>query len=77
MKSHTGMNMSLGRGTMYGASSKQKINTSSSTHAELVGVSDAMPKVLWCRRFLENVLLYRIFMSIKTTRVPYYSMKMV
>ena len=53
MKSRTGMYMSLGTGTIHAASKKQKINTSSSTHAELVGVSDALPKMLWCRYFME------------------------
>ena len=38
MKSKTGMNMSMGEGTMYAASTEHKINTLSSTHAELVGV---------------------------------------
>ena len=33
-------------------SSKQKINTRSSTEAELVGVNDAMALVLWCRLFI-------------------------
>ena len=54
MKSRTGIYMSLGKGRIYGSSSKQKINILSSTHAELVGVSDAMPKILWCRRFMES-----------------------
>ena len=27
--------------------------TSSSTEAELVGVSDALTKILWCRQFME------------------------
>ena len=34
-------------------SSKQRINTKSSTEAELVGVDDALPMALWTRRFLE------------------------
>ena len=38
MKSHTGGAMSLGKGTIYGTLSKQKLNTKSSTEAELVGV---------------------------------------
>ena len=53
MRSRTGMHMSLGSGAIYGASVKQKINTSSSTEAELVGVSDALPKMLWSRHFME------------------------
>ena len=38
--------ISLGKGTMYGASAQQKINTGSFTHAEHSGVSDALPKIL-------------------------------
>ena len=53
MKSRTGMYMSLGAGTIHAGSMKQKINTSKSTYAELVGVSDALPKMLWCRYFME------------------------
>jgi hypothetical protein len=53
MKSHTGGMMSLGKGAIYGASTKQKLNTKSSTEAELVGVNDIMPQILWTRYFLE------------------------
>ena len=53
MKSWMGMLMSLGAGSIHAGSVKQKINTSSSTHAELVGVSDALPKILWCRYFMK------------------------
>jgi len=34
------------------ASSKQKLNTKSSTEAELVDIDDAMGQVLWSRHFL-------------------------
>jgi hypothetical protein len=40
MKSHTGGTISFGRGTIMSKSSKQKLNTKSSTKAELVGASD-------------------------------------
>ena len=53
MKSHTGATMSLGQGCVYSMSSKQKLNTRSSTEAELVAVNDAMSKILWTRLFLE------------------------
>ena len=46
--------MSLGKGAVYGASVKQKINIASSTEAELVGVADALPKILLTRYFMEN-----------------------
>jgi len=52
MKSNTGIYMMLVKGAMYTASCKQKLNTKSSTEAELVAVDDAMGKVLWTRHFL-------------------------
>ena len=52
MKSHTGAVFTMGKGAAYTMSTKQKINTESSTEAELVGVDDALPNVLWIRRFL-------------------------
>lgn len=39
--------MSLGKGSPISISRKQKLNTKSSTEAELVGVDDAMALVLW------------------------------
>jgi len=53
-KSHTGATMSLGQGAVQGLSRKQKLTTSSSTHAELVGADDAMPMVLWTKHFMEE-----------------------
>ena len=53
MKSRTGMVFSLGKGTIVAGSTKQKIMTGSSTEAELVAVADAMPKIIWCRHFME------------------------
>ena len=54
MRSHTGATMSLGKGAVCSASIRQKINTRSSTSAELVGVDDAMPMILWTRQFMEG-----------------------
>jgi hypothetical protein len=45
--------MSLGKGMVYCTSAKQKINTKSSTEAELVGVNDVMSQVIWTRNFME------------------------
>ena len=53
MKSHTGALMSLGKGATYATSTRQKLNTRSSTEAELVGVDDVMALVMWTRYFLE------------------------
>ena len=45
--------VSMGRGSIFSFSTKEKINTRSSTEAELVGVNDAMGLVLWTQLFLE------------------------
>jgi hypothetical protein len=46
--------MMLGKGITYGISTtKQMLNTKSSTEAELAGVNDIMPQVLWTWYFLE------------------------
>jgi hypothetical protein len=52
-KSHTGANMTLGNGSIYSMSTKQKINTRSSTEAELVSLDDVISKILWVKRFME------------------------
>jgi hypothetical protein len=44
--------MSLGKGSPISFSRKQKINTKSSTEAEVVGVDDAMSLIVWTRNFL-------------------------
>jgi hypothetical protein len=53
MKSHTSGLISMGTGAILCKSSKQKLNTKSSTEAELVGASDYLPNTLWSKRFLE------------------------
>lgn len=52
-KSHTGGAMSFGRGVVCSKSNKQKLNTKSSTEAEVVGASDYLPNTIWLRMFLE------------------------
>ena len=52
-KSHTGGGMTFGKGTVQSQSRKQKLNTRSSTEAELVGVDDMSVMVLWTRLFME------------------------
>ena len=51
-KSHTGCIRTLGKGAVYGKSSTQKLNTTSSTEAELVAMTEAGNQVLWTRNFL-------------------------
>ena len=53
MRGHTGGGLSLGRGFPITTSSKQKLNTRSSTESELVAVDDCMPAILWTRYFME------------------------
>ena len=68
MKRHTGGMMSMGKGSIYSCSTKQKLNTKSSTESELVGVDDVMPIILWMRYFLEaQGLSFMITSCIKIT----------
>ena len=53
MRSHTGGVVSFGIGGIVCKSSKQKINTKSSTEAELVGVSDYLPNTIWVMNFMK------------------------
>jgi hypothetical protein len=53
MKSHTGAMFTMGKGAIIGSSTKQKVNSRSSTESELIGVEDKISRVLWTKRFLE------------------------
>jgi len=53
MKSHTGGAMTLGKGMIQCISQKQKLNTLSSTEAELVGANDVLSHLLWTKNFME------------------------
>jgi hypothetical protein len=70
MKSHTGTVMSIGKATQYASSKRQKLNTRSSTEAELVNVDDVLAQVMWTRYFLEEhgYCVTAKTSSIKTTR---------
>ena len=46
--------MSMGDGAIISLSRKQKLNTKSSTTAELVGADDASTLILWTKLFLEK-----------------------
>ena len=52
-KGHTGGMMSLGKGAIMSYSSKQKINTKSSTESELVGADQLLSRVIWSLYFAE------------------------
>lgn len=53
MRGHTGGGLTMGQGCPISTSTKQKLNTRSSTESELVAVDDLMPSILWTRQFLE------------------------
>jgi len=63
--------MTLGKGTTYSTTNKQKLNTKSSTEAELVTIDDSMGQVLWTRHFLmaqgEPVPTTSIYQDYKST----------
>ena len=54
MRSHMGGALSFGTGILHGKSSKQKLNTTSLTEAELVAVSDYIPYHIWMINFLRH-----------------------
>jgi hypothetical protein len=51
-RSHSGVYITIGSGSIFCRSSKQKLNTKSSTEAELVALSDGLTQVLWTRNYL-------------------------
>ena len=53
MKSQTGYTMTMGKGAIISASKKQKLNTRSSTEAELIAADEAVTHMLWTQLFLE------------------------
>ncbi len=52
-KSHTGATLTFSSGVLASVSTKQKVNSRSSTEAELVAVDDVLTKVLWTKLFVE------------------------
>ncbi len=53
MRGHMGGGLTLGKGFPIVSSTKQKLNTRSSTESGLVGVNDMMSSILWTRYFLK------------------------
>jgi hypothetical protein len=53
MRGHSGGGLSLGRGFPIVSSTKQKLNTRSSTETEIVGADDFMPAICWTRYFMK------------------------
>jgi hypothetical protein len=58
MRGHTGGGLSLGRGFPIVSSTKQKLNTRSSTETEVVSVDDFMPAICWTRYFMDAQQYY-------------------
>jgi hypothetical protein len=53
MHGHLGVGLSLGRGFPIVSSSKQELNTRSSTETDIVGADDFMPAICWTRYFMK------------------------
>jgi hypothetical protein len=53
MRGHSGGGLTLGQGFPHVGSTKQKLNTRSSTESEVVGTDDFMPAICWTRYFLK------------------------
>ena len=53
MISQTGGAISMGHGLIYAKAGIQKLNTKSSTEAEVVGVSDSFPYNIWLINFMD------------------------
>ena len=51
-RSQTGGIITLGKGPIWCKSSRQKLNSKSSTEAELIAVSDTLSQIIWTRDFL-------------------------
>ena len=45
--------MFMDKGALVNVSKKQKLNTGSSTEAELVGIIDVLGMMMWCKYFTE------------------------
>ena len=65
-KGHTGVMITLGSGSIYASSKKQRLVSRSSTESELIGISDGICQAIWTRNLLkeqgykvEPVVLYQ------------------
>ena len=62
--------MTFGQGAVTTFSHKQKLNTKSSIEAELIGLDDALPQILWMQYFLEQQgYMIKKIPYFKTTKV--------
>lgn len=53
LEGHTGGTLSMGVGSVYSTSTKQKLVSRSLTKSKLIGVHDVLPQVLWTNHFLQ------------------------
>ena len=53
MRSHTGGGTSFGRGFFMTRSTKQKMNSGSTTEAEVIGAAEYLPNTIWLAQFLK------------------------
>ena len=53
MQSHTGAMLTFGKGAVFSLLNKQKVNSTSSTVAKIIGVDDAMNFVMWVKLFIK------------------------
>ena len=77
-KSHTGVAMTYEAGVPIAMSCQQRLNTCSSTEAELVGVDDGIYLIL-CTKLILEAQGHKLMSTwcIRTTRVPYFWKSMV
>ena len=75
-KGHTGAIMSMGKGATVNISRTHKLNTGSSTEAELVSIADVLGMMMWCKYCMEaqeytidNNILYQDNKSNNMTRL--------
>ena len=54
MRSHTGAMLIFGKGVVFSLSNNQKVNSTSYTVAEVIGVDDAMNFIMWVKLFIEQ-----------------------
>ena len=57
MRTHTGAMLRFGRGGMFSLLNNQKVNSPSSTVAEIIGVDDSMNFVVWMKLSVEQQVL--------------------
>ena len=60
MRSHSGAVITIGGTPVFFKSTKQKLNTKSSTESELVAISDVLPQAIYTANFLEEQLQQQV-----------------